>query len=62
MPHSPIIIYDRDGNPIGEYYPPHDDEPSPEGAISEQPKAKMVLDLDKIAELRGIKTKKDKDG
>lgn len=63
MPHSPIIIYDlTTGEPIGEYYPPHDDGPSPEGVAHAEPQpAKMVLDIEKIVELYDLKQKKDKD-
>lgn len=56
MTHVPIIIYDRTtGEPIGEYWPPHD---GGEGNLAQE--GKMVLDFEKIIELYNLKMNEGK--
>lgn len=60
MSHILILIYDENGNQIGEYYPGH--EAGEEGGNLAAEPPKMVLFMDKIIDIHGIKAKeKDKD-
>jgi len=55
MPHAVILIYDEEGNVIGQYDPGHEGE----AGLSAFEPAKIVLDLGKIAERLNEKKHKD---